>query len=48
MTTGSIIWLVIAAMAAVLYFGIAAVVSVRGLKDLRRLLGRSGEEKKSN
>jgi hypothetical protein len=38
MTTGTVVWLVIAAASAVLFFGISAVVSISGLKDLRHLL----------
>ena len=43
MTTGTVVWLVIAAASAVLFFGIAAVVSISGLKDLRHLLGGAGQ-----
>lgn len=39
MTPGVLAWLLVAAVSAVLFFGIAAVVSVRGFKDLRELLG---------
>ena len=39
MTAGVLAWLVVGAVSAVLFFGIAAVVSVRGYKDLRELLG---------
>jgi hypothetical protein len=41
MTAGAVVWLVLAAMAAALFFGIAVVVSVLGIKDLRHLLGTS-------
>jgi hypothetical protein len=46
MTTGTALWLIVAAVSAVLYFGIAAVVSVNGMKDLWRLLGRGGKGRK--
>jgi hypothetical protein len=39
MTAGTVVWLVVAAASAALFFGIALVVSVSGLKDLRHLLG---------
>jgi hypothetical protein len=39
MTTGTVVWLSVAAVSAALFFGIAAVVSISGLKDLRNLLG---------
>jgi len=39
MTAGTVVWLVVAAASAALFFGIAAVVSIYGIKDLRRLLG---------
>lgn len=38
MTTGVIVWLAVAAVSAALFFGIASVVSIRGIKDLKRLL----------
>jgi hypothetical protein len=38
MTTGSLIWLIVGALFAVLFFGIAAVVAFRGVADLRDLL----------
>jgi len=39
MTSGTVFWLAVAAASAILFFGIAAVVSIYGLRDLRRLLG---------
>jgi hypothetical protein len=38
MTGGAAVWLVLGGFFAALFFGIAAVVSVTGLRDLRRLL----------
>jgi hypothetical protein len=38
MTTGAIAWLVVGAISAVVFFGIAAVVTVLGVRDLRELL----------
>jgi hypothetical protein len=38
MTTGTVIWLVLGAVFAVLFFGIAAVVTILGVKDLKKLL----------
>lgn len=46
MTTGTVVWLVIAAASAVLFFGIAAVISISGLKDLRHLLDGAGRVRK--
>jgi|WetSurMetagenome_2_1015567.scaffolds.fasta_scaffold12366_6 hypothetical protein len=37
MTTGVALWLVIGAVSAALFFGIAAVVAVLGVRDLKRL-----------
>jgi hypothetical protein len=45
MTTGVLAWLIVGAVFAVLFFGIAAVVSVRGVKDLRELLGGTKQRK---
>ena len=39
MTTGALVWLLLGACSAALYFGIAAVVTVKGSTDLRQLLG---------
>jgi hypothetical protein len=41
MTPGAIFWVVLFAAAAGLFFGIALVVSIRGLGDLRHLLSTS-------
>jgi hypothetical protein len=41
MTPGAIFWVVLFAVAAGLFFGIALVVSIRGLGDLRNLLSTS-------
>ncbi len=41
MTDGALFWLVVLAVAALLFFGIALVVSIRGVGDLRDLLSRS-------
>lgn len=46
MTVGTVVWLIVAAIAAALYFGIAAVVSVYGIKDLRKLLGGADQARK--
>jgi hypothetical protein len=40
MIMGATIWLIIAAVAAGLFFGIAVVVTVYGIRDLRNLLER--------
>ena len=41
MTGGALFWLIALAIAALLFFGIALVVSIRGVGDLRDLLRRS-------
>ncbi len=41
MNTGATIWLIIFAVSAIVFFVIAAGVSIRGLADLRALLGQS-------
>jgi hypothetical protein len=38
MTTGTVVWLVLGAVFAALFFGIAGVVAILGVKDLRKLL----------
>lgn len=39
MTSGALFWFIVFALSAALFFGIALVVTVRGLGDLRDLLG---------
>jgi len=46
MTVLAVMWLVLGAAFAALFFGIAAVVSIRGVKDLRELLGGADRMKK--
>jgi hypothetical protein len=41
MTTGALFWLILFAIAGTVFFGIALVVSIRGVKDLRDLLSTS-------
>lgn len=41
MTGGALFWLIVLAVAALVFFGIAGVVSIRGVGDLRDLLRRS-------
>ncbi|MBI5471895.1 MAG: hypothetical protein HY961_06075 [Ignavibacteriae bacterium] len=41
MTLGTTIWIVIFAVSALVFFGIAAIISVYGTKDLRNLLRES-------
>lgn len=41
MTTGAQFWLLLFAIAALVFFGIALVVTIRGVSDLRDLLGSS-------
>lgn len=47
MTTGALLWFILLGLSALVFFGIALVVSVRGFSDLRDLLGtvhRRGED----
>ncbi len=41
MSTPTLVWIVIYAVATLLFFSTAAVITVIGVKDLRDLLGRS-------
>ena len=43
MTTGAVIWMVIFVVSAAGFFGVAAVVSVLGVRDVRDLLRRPGD-----
>jgi hypothetical protein len=40
MNTGAMLWFIIYAVATLLFFGIAAVVTVRGISELKDLLRR--------
>ena len=44
MNTLAIIWLLVFALAAVVFFSLAAVISVLGFRDLRDLLSSSARE----
>lgn len=44
MHTGAMIWFVIFALAAALFFCVAAVVTVKGWKDLQELLQHSSKK----
>lgn len=41
MTTGALFWLSLFGIAALVFFGIALVVTIRGVSDLRDLVGSS-------
>jgi hypothetical protein len=41
MTAGVLFWLILFGIAAIMFFGIALVISIRGVSDLRDLLGSS-------
>jgi uncharacterized membrane protein len=41
MTEGALFWLIVLAVSTLVFFGIAVVVSVRGVGDLRDLLSQS-------
>ena len=42
MTTGAIVWMVIFGLSAACFFGVAVVVSVLGVRDVKDLLRRGG------
>jgi hypothetical protein len=44
MTTGATFWLILGGCGAVVFFGIALVVSIRGVGDLRDLLRSTGKQ----
>ncbi len=44
MTSGALFWFVLFGVAALLFFGIALVVTFRGIGDLRNLLGSSDSD----
>jgi hypothetical protein len=41
MTDGALFWLFLFGIAALVFFGIALVVTIRGVSDVRDLLGSS-------
>jgi len=41
MTAGALFWLILFGIAALVFFGIALLVTIRGLSDLRDLLHSS-------
>ncbi|MBF8295045.1 MAG: hypothetical protein HW389_1590 [Bacteroidetes bacterium] len=41
MTAGALFWLILFGIAALVFFGIALVVTIRGVGDLRDLLSSS-------
>jgi hypothetical protein len=45
MTTGAIFWLIVFGISVILFFGIAAAITIFGFKDLKDLLTKS--EKKT-
>lgn len=45
MTTGVFIWLTIFAIAALLFFGMALVIIILGMRDLKVLLSKSKMKK---
>lgn len=45
MTEGALFWLIVLAVSTLIFFGIAVVVSVRGIGDLRDLLSQSAHRK---
>ena len=45
MNNAVIVWLLVFAVAALLFFGVAAVVSVKGFADLLDLLRNAGPKK---
>jgi hypothetical protein len=39
MTTGALLWFIVFGLCTGVFFGIALVVTIRGVSDLRNLLG---------
>ena len=46
MTAGALFWFILVGIAALVFFGIALVVTIRGLGDVRDLLGSSTRREK--
>ena len=46
MTGGALFWIILCGISALMFFAIAVIVSVRGIGDLRDLLGKA--EKREN
>ena len=42
MSPGAIFWLIVLAISALLFFGVAAVVAIRGARELGELLQGTG------
>jgi hypothetical protein len=47
MTAGALFWLFLFGIAALVFFGIALVVTIRGVSDLRDLLNSSKHSQKN-
>jgi len=45
MTTGTLLWLIAYVVSTVLFFGVACVITVIGIRDLKDLLSRSIKNK---
>lgn len=45
MNTGSLLWLVVFGITAFVFFGVAAIVTVKGFQDLMELFRRGSDEK---
>lgn len=45
MTTGTLLWMLVYAMATSLFFGVACVITVIGMRDLKDLLSKSIKDK---
>jgi hypothetical protein len=48
MNTAALIWLVIFALSAVTFFTVAVVVTVKGISELRDLLGGMGKRRRES
>ena len=46
MTAGAMFWFILLGIAALVFFGIALVVTIRGVRDVRDLLGSSERKAK--
>ena len=45
MTTGTFVWMLTYAVATIFFFGVACVITVIGIRDLKDLLARSIKKK---
>jgi len=47
MTGGALFWFIVYGLCTAIFFGIAVVVAIRGIGEMRDLLGRAEKEQKA-